>query len=689
MEDILCLDLGSTREDPGTSRPFVTRGVRSDGPSADGKFSDDDSDSATCPANFLTYAPLHKPKICVMHGGTSWEPARRADAAARAEKGKPPSATRTFVCAGVPESTTGGRVPAYLKCMRCRQFVCLGCVRELSSQLDKCKDQANTPYSSALHQLLDAKLPANQSTSSSIILSIPGSTAHCCELKVRALAEKKSKIAIEKVNNLSSSRHRKSRKQCKRKIAKQKKASAALSGTLYKTVSDKTTVPVDGVFGLEGFDAAIFPSLKFPDTLSLAQMGDKGLNSARFQEGVSHSVIPNKLAYQYERNNIAPVGILSDVALFDKTEDVKVVCPLDGCTIISVRVRMIGIRRSTAQEDKTPAGGCHFDKPEVFMRCVPLLDRKMEQEDQENGIDVTMVLGESSPNDNGTSMHNLTTRFYKEEWSIPEYGDLQLDALTHQLFSSLPKSGFEPMRRGGSGGIALPDKDFFDYFAQHRGSSPRLTNAVKFIQRNDTSWQMLYITPYKCEITVACPPSMGAPRHGGQIKITSKNIVGYEEFFMRFVYVRALTGCLLHVINQNKKKDEASVVPDAVTNQMAQNQRARDHSQSRNGRIAYLIDACSFTLVAHAVGNHQDTAQGSKRKASSQWCIDSAFIENRALFRSPSNSTSDTNDYSLWRGGNGSGDAVYAIVDHPKPVKPRIEERGLLHALQWVRQFFG
>jgi len=182
---------------------------------------------------------------------------------------------------------------------------------------------------------------------------------------------------------------------------------------------------------------------------------------------------------------------------------------------------------------------------------------------------------------------------------------------------------------------------------------------------------------------------MGAPRHGGQIKITSKNIVGYEEFFMRFVYVRALTGCLLHVINQNKKKDEASVVPDAVTNQMAQNQRARDHSQSRNGRIAYLIDACSFTLVAHAVGNHQDTAQGSKRKASSQWCIDSAFIENRALFRSPSNSTSDTNDYSLWRGGNGSGDAVYAIVDHPKPVKPRIEERGLLHALQWVRQFFG
>ena len=40
MEDILYLDLGSTREDPGTSRPLVSRGVRSDGADACVKGSD-------------------------------------------------------------------------------------------------------------------------------------------------------------------------------------------------------------------------------------------------------------------------------------------------------------------------------------------------------------------------------------------------------------------------------------------------------------------------------------------------------------------------------------------------------------------------------------------------------------------------------------------------------------------------
>ena len=91
-----------------------------------------------------------------------------------------------------------------MRCMRCRQFLCLDCVQELSRQLDRRKDQADTPYSMALHQLLDAKLPEGQPSSSSIILSIPGSMSHCCELKVRALAEKKSDIAIERVKTLSS-----------------------------------------------------------------------------------------------------------------------------------------------------------------------------------------------------------------------------------------------------------------------------------------------------------------------------------------------------------------------------------------------------------------------------------------------------------------------------------------------------
>jgi hypothetical protein len=340
---------------------------------------------------------------------------------------------------------------------------------------------------------------------------------------------------------------------------------------------------------------------------------------------------------------------------------------------MNVKVRMIGIRRSKG-DNTTPPGGCHFANLDVFRQCVPLFDHKMELEDIDNKIDVTMVFGQASMNDIGSSMHNLTSRFYKNEWSIPQLEDCKLAVLSEQLFSSLPKSGFEPMRRGGSSGIAVPDKDFFAYLRQHRGSSPRLTSAVKFIQRKNTSWQMHYVTPYKSAVTVACPPSMAAPRHGGQIKITHKNIVGYEELFKRFVYVRALTGCLLQVINKEYKY---SVVPGAVVNQLAQNERARNHSDSADGRVAYLINACSFTLVAHPVGNHTDIVQGlngSKGFASSS----REFIENRLLLRSPAHSTGDKNDSSVWRGGGGRGIAVYAIVDHPRRFnvnapRPRLE----------------
>ncbi len=239
------------------------------------------------------------------------------------------------------------------------------------------------------------------------------------------------------------------------------------------------------------------------------------------------------------------------------------------------------------------------------------------------------------------------------------------------------------MRRGGSSGIALPDNDFFSYFKEHRGSSPRITPAVKFIQRNNRSWQMLYVTPYKDTPTLACPPTMGAPRRGGQSKITHKNILGYEELFKRFVYVRALTGCLLQGIN---KLYHYSVLPGTVINQMAQNAQARHHSESKAGRFAYLINACSFTLVAHAVGNHTDTVQGSKSSIGSA-CHGREFVENRILLRSPAHSTKDKRDPSIWRGGDGSGSAVYAIVDHPRPFSTSASTPNLVQLTELLRRW--
>jgi hypothetical protein len=628
---------------PHGTRSDVSCGFRSDG-SACGIHSNDSEDCSSWPLAYKTVKQSKK-YTCAVHGEESWESACHAAATTRQAKGRLPTASRTFVC-GL--SSRNIRVSAYLKCERCKQFVCIECAQLFLEKIAEYKDQANTPWSMAVHQLLDAKLPAGESPETTIVLEIPGSISHCCELTVRRIASGESQ------------KHRKRQSPGAVVSSSKRTSKDYVSSIRNKTsISNATSASVDGIFGLVGYDVAICPSLKYPDTLSLAQMGNQGKSDrARYQQAVSHSVIPNKLAFQYQHSNIAPVGVLSDIKLFDTTKDVSTLCPLDGSHMI-VKVRMIGICRSTAANDTVPPrGGCHFDNPEVFKRCVPLFDSEMVLADLCNKIDVTMVLGEASPEDNGKAYFNLTTRFYNSKWSIPQYNDSQLDVLSSNLFSSLPKKGFECMRRGGSSGVALPDKDFFDYFAQHKGSSPRKTCAVKFIQQGLT-WQMLYITPYKCDIAIACPPSMGTPRHGGQIQITGKNILGYEEFFKRFVYVRALTGCLLHAINGQYG---ISVVPDAVANQLKQNERARTYSDSISGRFAYLINACSFTLVAHAVGDHVDTVKGSNCKGS-----DRSFIENRALFQSPSDSTGSKNAMSQWRGGNGPGVAVYAIVDHPRP----------------------
>ena len=70
LEDKLCLELGSTREVPGVTRPLVSRGVRSDGADVCCKGSDA-SDIEAIPFTFLNYTTLKKPIKCVMHGGES------------------------------------------------------------------------------------------------------------------------------------------------------------------------------------------------------------------------------------------------------------------------------------------------------------------------------------------------------------------------------------------------------------------------------------------------------------------------------------------------------------------------------------------------------------------------------------------------------------------------------------------
>ena len=89
------MELGSTREVPGVTRPLVSREVRSDSADVCGQGSDA-SDIEAIPFTFLNFTTLKKPITCVMHGGESWEPLRRAEAASRIEQGKLPITSRTL-----------------------------------------------------------------------------------------------------------------------------------------------------------------------------------------------------------------------------------------------------------------------------------------------------------------------------------------------------------------------------------------------------------------------------------------------------------------------------------------------------------------------------------------------------------------------------------------------------------------
>ena len=418
------------------------------------------TETADCGLTYVTKYDSRKWKCCT-HGEDSWEVDRRLEAQLRIHKGRG-SIPHRKVGGGskkmaVVDSTAAPPTSAYLKCNRCRKVVCIDCVRSFAAKLSHFKNQANTPWSKFLHTLLDAKLPHGMSSSHRILLTIPGSVSHCCELRV----SKKPPREKHLIKSPSS-----------------------------------TAVPVDGVFGLHGFDLAIYPSLVEIDTISLTQMGDR--KDASFQAGVFHSVIPNDLAFQYEIDNISPIGVLENTCTFDRTEDVSTLCPIDN-TPVTLKVRIICFPRSKvgAKDGLSTRGGCHFHDPDVFRRCVPLFDAKMRDKDRDNNVDVTIILGEPGTNDKGRSYFNLTTRFYKSEYCIPNYGESELNRLNENLFDALPKGGFVSMRRGGSGGLAIPDSDLFAYLATHRGSTPRKAQAVKFIRLRRWVWQIIYISPYK------------------------------------------------------------------------------------------------------------------------------------------------------------------------------------------------
>ena len=213
-----------------------------------------------------------------MHALKSWEPSRQAEAVARAAKGKEPITGRSFV-SGL--QSTNETCPAFIVCERCGRSVCVVCVQALARKLDEFKEQEDTLYSKALHKLLDTKLPEDEPPSSTILLWIPGSISHCCELKVRACADKQH-FSIQQQSKTAPKKR--SRKRKKRK-------------NFTEPLRNGTNTPVDGIFGVVGFDVAIFPSLKYPDTLSLAQIGDSKTTLATLVKAGYHSVIPNRLKH--------------------------------------------------------------------------------------------------------------------------------------------------------------------------------------------------------------------------------------------------------------------------------------------------------------------------------------------------------------------------------------------------------
>lgn len=284
------------------------------------------------------------------------------------------------------------------------------------------------------------------------------------------------------------------------------------------------------------------------------------------------------------------------------------------------------------------------------------MDESWEDDDLKNGVDIVIISGRPGRKDKGKSTILLCFKIYLENLTIPSYTDKQLNKFLQQALNNIPKHGHEVRRRGGSGGLPLPDNDWMHYHQTYRSSLPVIAAAAVHIPKASGNWVAAYISPYVEDISAAAKTfEYSPPRSGGALSYKTYMSFVVPLFFERMAVTRFICAEIL----QNIRDVHGIIIsPKSVFNQLRCNQSARfGAGPASKVDVNSLIRQVVYSFVGYTVGVHKDV---SKRG------VPPEFIECKALLRYPRRCKLESPALALGRGGMGRGIYTFMIVDHPK-----------------------
>ena len=295
--------------------------------------------------------------------------------------------------------------------------------------------------------------------------------------------------------------------------------------------------------------------------------------------------------------------------------------------------------------------------------------------EEDRNIDATIILGDyvESAIVPQPEYVLILMRFHK----LSRHSNIK-PGVSAQLYKEIMKvcgkSGFDVVRTGGSSGPSVASSDFFD-FVNVSTSFPLKGKAVKFY-KGEGWWDCFYVSRTIKEtndigdgdgsvlptrkITDDVGDGHGSivhyryaqPQVGGSFRFPSQLYTEFP-FLIQFTVAKATAAILLQKLNDNQMLTrQRNVQSVAVRNDMLKVQFGNDFAKcfpDEDPELSFVRGYncfCSWTIVTHPVGRHQDTF-GNK----------TASLENKICF---------VHDYitGMGRGGKGKTNKyVFALLD--------------------------
>jgi hypothetical protein len=255
------------------------------------------------------------------------------------------------------------------------------------------------------------------------------------------------------------------------------------------------------------------------------------------------------------------------------------------------------------------------------------------------GVDALLIIGKENFGEGKGEDQLLLLRYFLPR-PIFKDGDKAFKAFMGK------SKGWVARRTGGSAGLPLYSREFFD-FLSCPGTLPRQTSGSVII-KDEKQFFIYYVSPYKEDRTIKCA-HYWQPHRGGKCYQFPPAFIEEHSELRLFAASKIVTAHLL-----KEMEPTYCVGKEAVSLEMSKIKSAIQDGGSFGSKLffdQYIGTHCEHTIVCHPVGYHNDVFRNGATN----------YMENRVVLQSKQRSNSL--DYPLGRGGLGNGKFAWALLD--------------------------